>query len=742
MAAHHYTVVVIGSGFGGTMTALALARQFELWNKDHPNERRRILMLERGTWWTTPVGTVQDPEVATYDFLRWERRQAVQVWPSQNHFRGVLDLMSRCRRHDGNPDGLYDFMSPGRSWLFGLLRLRNDGVSVLRASGIGGGSLVYSNITIEPPDLIFKDPRWGSVSWSPAKRQWYYNLARKAIGRGAVFALDEVDKVSPPKPGVNTGLSRINTRTAGLNPHWRIGKNGRVQLDPDRPTRTLGQDEDSRDKKNHLWLDRARMFQSAVSQLTADYGAVDLAINDYIPIDPTSIISTKPPDEVDHIAAAAADNQYDATGDAKNYCDRQGRCNVGCLPGARHTLNKQLMAAVHGGPGGKDPVFKQEELEIWPLTVVDVVESLSEGGYTVHFHRQDMEEYIAGERHRFRGDTVKADVVILAAGCLGTTEIMLRSKKRRTITGLSDFVGYGFSTNGDYIAFLEPTRERAGLIRGPVTTSFGHFNVNADPGATLDVPKQDGVPTLFHTLEDQGIPPAMSSLVGVGVPLIQSLVKGRHPVLFRLFVLVRVFWKLTFKRVFDLIHVFFGDPRERPEMFRSEQELTARMMCVVAMGREAAAGRFRLGHPWLGDTPLRVRRKDGKFHRDPVYGAIRSTLGKLAGQLRDPNEPAEFVNPLEKLGTLPLTHPLGGCRIAASAGEGVVDEYGRVFDAGADGGRGVHRGLYIADAAIIPTALGVNPSLTISALTLRIADRMIDDYGWRLIPRPPEDPPS
>src|SRR6266849_8882026 len=146
MPSHDYNVVVIGSGFGGTMTALALARQFELWNKDHPNERRRILMLERGTWWTTPVGTVQDPEVATYDFLRWERRQAVQVWPSQNHFRGVLDLLSRCRRHDGNPDGLYDFMSPGRSWLFGLLRLQNDGVSVLRASGIGGGSLVYSNI--------------------------------------------------------------------------------------------------------------------------------------------------------------------------------------------------------------------------------------------------------------------------------------------------------------------------------------------------------------------------------------------------------------------------------------------------------------------------------------------------------------------------------------------------------------------------------------------------------------------
>ena len=79
---------------------------------------------------------------------------------------------------------------------------------------------------------------------------------------------------------------------------------------------------------------------------------------------------------------------------------------------------------------------------------------------------------------------------------------------------------------------------------------------------------------------------------------------------------------------------------------------------------------------------------------------------------------------------------------AGSASEGVADEYGRVFDARADGGRGVDKGLYIADAAIIPTALGVNPSLTISALALRIADRLIDDFGWRLTPAPQKDPPS
>ena len=43
----HYDVVVIGTGFGGTMTGLALAREFQKRKKSE-----KLLMLERGTWWT------------------------------------------------------------------------------------------------------------------------------------------------------------------------------------------------------------------------------------------------------------------------------------------------------------------------------------------------------------------------------------------------------------------------------------------------------------------------------------------------------------------------------------------------------------------------------------------------------------------------------------------------------------------------------------------------------------------
>ena len=62
---------------------------------------------------------------------------------------------------------------------------------------------------------------------------------------------------------------------------------------------------------------------------------------------------------------------------------------------------------------------------------------------------------------------------------------------------------------------------------------------------------------------------------------------------------------------------------------------------------------------------------------------------------------------------------------------GVVDEWGRVFRQ-AGSGRAFYAGLYIADGSMVPTALGVNPALTISALSLRVAERVLAE--WDEIP--------
>jgi cholesterol oxidase len=66
-----------------------------------------------------------------------------------------------------------------------------------------------------------------------------------------------------------------------------------------------------------------------------------------------------------------------------------------------------------------------------------------------------------------------------------------------------------------------------------------------------------------------------------------------------------------------------------------------------------------------------------------------------------------------------VLHPLGGFPMAETASEGVVDPLGRVFKG--ETGDKVYENLYVMDGSVIPGAIGVNPSLTISALAFRTA---------------------
>jgi choline dehydrogenase-like flavoprotein len=76
-------------------------------------------------------------------------------------------------------------------------------------------------------------------------------------------------------------------------------------------------------------------------------------------------------------------------------------------------------------------------------------------------------------------------------------------------------------------------------------------------------------------------------------------------------------------------------------------------------------------------------------------------------------------------------HPVGTARLADSPSIGVADADGEVFG---------YPGLFVADGAAVPTALGVNPSLTIAAIAERIAHRLVRRLGHRQAPPPVANP--
>jgi choline dehydrogenase-like flavoprotein len=218
--------------------------------------------------------------------------------------------------------------------------------------------------------------------------------------------------------------------------------------------------------------------------------------------------------------------------------------------------------------------------------------------------------------------------------------------------------------------------------------------------------------------------------VGAGVPLIRKLSSSHK----HWWVVLYAFLKWLWKRAVHSVTGIFKNYDIRQDIFKSDDEILAQMLCVVAQGRDRADGEFRLGTN-RRDTPLRLSRDKDKhdFWDDPIYTEIAKTLVRMAPVVAEkPGSEFQnpFVNPLTKelkAEAIAVTHPLGGCRMAKTAAEGVCDEFGRVFDKSKSGSRPFYEGLYIADGSIMPTGLGINPSLTISTVSLRIASNIINE---------------
>jgi enediyne biosynthesis protein E9 len=107
---------------------------------------------------------------------------------------------------------------------------------------------------------------------------------------------------------------------------------------------------------------------------------------------------------------------------------------------------------------------------------------------------------------------------------------------------------------------------------------------------------------------------------------------------------------------------------------------------------------------------------------------VRALADKAMRQVAERRGLARFMRLSETRGVY-CAHPLGGCRMADDADHGVVDHRCEAFG---------NEGLFCIDSSAIPTSLGVNPSLTISAVSERAAAALVKRAGDLGLPPAPK----
>jgi len=293
---------------------------------------------------------------------------------------------------------------------------------------------------------------------------------------------------------------------------------------------------------------------------------------------------------------------------------------------------------------------------------------------------------------------VFADIVVLAAGTLGSTEILLRSKEAGL--ALSAQLGKNFTGNGDVLAFGYNNDEEINGI------GFGHHKVGDIPAVgpcitgVIDARRKPDLADDM-VIEEGSMPGALSSIL-----------PG--------------FFSTTAK--------LFGEDSD--DGFIDSVKEQARILDSVVRGPyHGAVNNTQTylvmahdgsdGEMLLKDDRVRVNWQD--VGKKPVFKKIEDKLKQCAESLGGTYIPNPIWNDFFD-NRLVTVHPLGGCGMSDSAELGVVNHKCQVYSG--VNAEDVYQGLYVCDGAMIPRSLGTNPLLTISALAERCCSHIAIDRAW------------
>lgn len=553
--------VVVGSGFGGAITACRLSKKWP----------GKVLVLERGKRY--PMGS----------FARTPHAMARNFWNVPNEQRPRPNRV------------------PGDDEQHGMFDVRNyRHMDVLVGAGLGGGSLIYANVFLEPPDRAF-DHRWPQ-SCAKERLMPYYRVAKEVLG-------------SRPIP---------------------------VDKDPRRR------------------IVRTELFEQVAREMGRESTLVDINVffdNDF-----------EKPLEI----GQQDRNRYGALQTSCVYC---AECDIGCNTHSKNTLDLNYLFVAENRYQAE--ILTEHLAErIVPVDDRGQDDPSSDGRHGYRLYYRDLTD--RAER------AVLTKRVILSAGTLGSCELLMRARSiDKTLPRLSDQLGQSFSGNGDFLSLVIGGSRAADPNRGPVITQRMDFNLfrnfSAEHAFILEDASYPGLLAWFV----EGIKPGylrLGAFWQTVLAVVRRCVTGKQ----------------TGSVGYALSDLLKGD-------------ISYNTSVLLCMGIDKSNGILSLDHN--GRVTVDWPYKDSL----PLYEGILE-----AGKRYRESVSAQYFLPLPTW-SWPWrknvsVHPLGGCVLAEDSEQGVTSaepaDFGQVFG---------YQGLYVADGSIVPTAVGANPTATISALSEIVA---------------------
>jgi cholesterol oxidase len=342
---------------------------------------------------------------------------------------------------------------------------------------------------------------------------------------------------------------------------------------------------------------------------------------------------------------------FGGEGPPRKTCIYCGGCMVGCRHHAKNTLDKNYLHFA-----------EKLGAEVRPETLVTGLREDGRGGYVVATRRSTAPP-LCGRRTI---NTIRAKGVVLAAGALGTVNLLLRCREAGALPRLSPALGGYVRTNSEVLCGVTARGGARDYSQGIAIASGFHPAADTYMEVVRYPRGSDAMSFLGTLLIDGGS--------RLGRPLRWAATCLRHP--------------LDFLRTLN------------PFGWAKRSTIILVMQSIDNSLRLVRRRRWT----WPFAKHLTSRREPGQ-PPIPNYIPVANQAARYMAKRIDAY-PSSSIN--EVVANVPTTaHILGGAAMASSPADGVIDARNRVFG---------YDNLYVVDGSMIPGNLGVNPSLTITAM--------------------------